>query len=301
MNINQLEYLLDINNTYSISNTAKRFFVTQQAMSNSIKQLENELGYTLLKRSKKGITFTDEGKIFLEYAEKILANFQEMQSSMLATSTHESNDNRKRIYIFNSSVIGYLINASLLSISRKNFPQISMRLFFNENNSYNVIEKLLKKECDICLITMNASALSARASLFAENNIVCEILAEDFIVSCFNNLSKYASNDMTFPNNHCIIHLSELEKYNNYFYDDSATSIMRFDDILSVRDILKKNTDVVAFMPNTTYRNYFSTSKYISRTIPEIILNHALLYRENCDHTTSQFIKIIKDETLKIL
>ena len=115
-----------------------------------------------------------------------------------------------------------------------------MRLFFNENNSYNVIEKLLKKECDICLITMNASALSARASLFAENNIVCEILAEDFIVSCFNNLSKYASNDMTFPNNHCIIHLSELEKYNNYFYDDSATSIMRFDDILSVRDILKK-------------------------------------------------------------
>lgn len=41
MRIEQLRYLSDIQNTHSISKTAKRFFVSQQAMSNSLKQLES--------------------------------------------------------------------------------------------------------------------------------------------------------------------------------------------------------------------------------------------------------------------
>ena len=47
MRIEQLRYLSDIQNTHSISKTAKRFFVSQQAMSNSLKQLESELKITL--------------------------------------------------------------------------------------------------------------------------------------------------------------------------------------------------------------------------------------------------------------
>lgn len=70
MQINQLEYLVDLSKTYSITNTAKRFYITQQAVSNSIKSLELELGVQLLNRSKKGVTFTPEGNLVLKYAKK---------------------------------------------------------------------------------------------------------------------------------------------------------------------------------------------------------------------------------------
>lgn len=308
MNINQLEYLLDISRTYSISNTAKRFFMTQQAMSSSIRQLEKELGYVLLKRNNKGILFTDEGKIFLTYAEKMLNDFAELKSHLDITANQENDDAKKFIYIYNSSVIGYLINGNLLSIARKNFPNTKVRLFFNENNSYNLIEKPLGKNCDICIITMNSVALNARQSFFEEKNLVCDVLARDFIVGCFNSLSKYASLDIPFSNvnvnentDQCVLHLSELEKYQDLFFENNAISIIRFDDILSVRDLLKKNTGLVTFMPNTTYKNYFSTSKYFAREIPDIVLTHALLYNKDCDEATMQFVNIIKEEVAKIL
>ena len=43
MRLDQLKYLVDIAQTGSITSTSQRFFVTQQAVSKSIKQLETEL------------------------------------------------------------------------------------------------------------------------------------------------------------------------------------------------------------------------------------------------------------------
>ncbi|MBQ2860056.1 MAG: LysR family transcriptional regulator, partial [Peptococcaceae bacterium] len=43
MNIDQLKYFADLAKTNSITNTAKRMFISQQALSESIKRLENEV------------------------------------------------------------------------------------------------------------------------------------------------------------------------------------------------------------------------------------------------------------------
>lgn len=51
MRTEQLQYLMDILKTGSINKTAQHFFISQQAVSNSLKQLENELGCTLLNRT----------------------------------------------------------------------------------------------------------------------------------------------------------------------------------------------------------------------------------------------------------
>ena len=57
MNIDQLRYFADLAKTNSITNTAKRMFISQQALSESIKRLENEVGCTLVNRSKTGVEF----------------------------------------------------------------------------------------------------------------------------------------------------------------------------------------------------------------------------------------------------
>lgn len=51
----------------SISEAAKELFISQSAVSQSIKQLEEQAGITLLRRTPKGVVPTGEGQIIYEY------------------------------------------------------------------------------------------------------------------------------------------------------------------------------------------------------------------------------------------
>lgn len=84
MNIDQLKYFADLAKTNSITTTAKRMFISQQALSESIKRLENELGCTLVNRSKTGIAFTEDGKLVLHYAQNILEQHVHMEQALQA-------------------------------------------------------------------------------------------------------------------------------------------------------------------------------------------------------------------------
>lgn len=54
----------------SISETAKQLFVSQPAVSLSIKQLEKTLGCTLFLRTQKGVKLTPEGEMLFSYVSK---------------------------------------------------------------------------------------------------------------------------------------------------------------------------------------------------------------------------------------
>lgn len=82
MNIDQLKYFADLAKTNSITTTAKRMFISQQALSESLKRLENELGCTLVTRSKSGVEFTEDGRMVLEYSLKILEQHKVMEEQL---------------------------------------------------------------------------------------------------------------------------------------------------------------------------------------------------------------------------
>ena len=68
MRFEQLHCLQEIARTGSITSAAKNLFISQQAVSNSVKQLEEELGVQLMIRSATGISLTAEGKEAVEFA-----------------------------------------------------------------------------------------------------------------------------------------------------------------------------------------------------------------------------------------
>ena len=65
MHTDQMAYLIDVAKTGSINTTAKRMFSSQQAVSESLKRLEAELNCTILNRSKRGVSLTEDGKYVL--------------------------------------------------------------------------------------------------------------------------------------------------------------------------------------------------------------------------------------------
>lgn len=78
MNIHQLECLITIVNTGTISKAAEVMNFTQPALTRTLKSLEDELGYPLFDREKKKLVLNETGKIAVKHAQKILKIEHEM-------------------------------------------------------------------------------------------------------------------------------------------------------------------------------------------------------------------------------
>ncbi|WP_240375980.1 LysR family transcriptional regulator [Bacillus piscicola] len=72
MNIHDLEILLAVSKEKSLRSAAESLNLTQSAISKKIKSIEKDLEVTLYNRNNRGITLTDEGREFLQYANRAL-------------------------------------------------------------------------------------------------------------------------------------------------------------------------------------------------------------------------------------
>ena len=72
MRLEQLQYLITISQNTSLSAAAEKLHLTPQALSMSITALEKDLDLTLLNRSFKGVSLTEDGQQVLAAAEIFL-------------------------------------------------------------------------------------------------------------------------------------------------------------------------------------------------------------------------------------
>lgn len=72
MNRNQLKYFVAAAESQSFTKAAEQFYITQTAITQQIRQLEDTLGCALFDRSTRPVTLTSAGKIFLIEAKAIL-------------------------------------------------------------------------------------------------------------------------------------------------------------------------------------------------------------------------------------
>ena len=63
--IRQVRYFVGVAETLSFRQASKQLYVSQPSLSVQVKQLEHELGVSLLRRSKRGVEITRAGEIFL--------------------------------------------------------------------------------------------------------------------------------------------------------------------------------------------------------------------------------------------
>lgn len=71
MTLEQIKYVLEVENTGSINRAAAKLFVTQSALSMAIKNLEDELGYQIFLRTNRGVVPTPSGRSLIAYLRSI--------------------------------------------------------------------------------------------------------------------------------------------------------------------------------------------------------------------------------------
>ena len=72
MTLLQLKYIVKIVECGSMNEASHALYVSQPALSSSVKELENELGIEIFTRSSQGIALTVDGAEFLTYARQVL-------------------------------------------------------------------------------------------------------------------------------------------------------------------------------------------------------------------------------------
>lgn len=84
MNINQLKYVIAVAASSSMREAATRLFVSQPALSASIRELEEEVGIEIFERTNKGISLTEAGREFLMYAKRAVGQYGILEERYLA-------------------------------------------------------------------------------------------------------------------------------------------------------------------------------------------------------------------------
>lgn len=72
MNTTHIKSFLYVSKYNSISKAADKLNYSTSTIYEHLKSLENEVGVTLYNKANRGIYLTENGEIFLEYANKIL-------------------------------------------------------------------------------------------------------------------------------------------------------------------------------------------------------------------------------------
>lgn len=72
MNIKQLQYFISVAENLSFTKAAQKHYISQTAVTQQIKALEEYLDMTLLKRTKRHVELTPEGEFFLNEARSIV-------------------------------------------------------------------------------------------------------------------------------------------------------------------------------------------------------------------------------------
>jgi len=87
--LRHLRYFVGVAETENVSRAALKLHVSQPALSRQIRDLEDEIGFCLLKRTAKSVRLTDAGRVFLDDARALLQSAEEAVTKARAVASAE--------------------------------------------------------------------------------------------------------------------------------------------------------------------------------------------------------------------
>jgi DNA-binding transcriptional LysR family regulator len=145
MELRHLRYFLAVSETSSFNKAAARLRISQPALSRQLRDLEEEIGVDLLRRSTRGVTLTPEGELFLEEVRVLLKHADDSVNKVRALARGEECELR----------VGYLailtrdILPPGLAVFQKAMPRVKVLL--QDRTTDEIIDGLHNSDLDLGL------------------------------------------------------------------------------------------------------------------------------------------------------
>jgi LysR family transcriptional regulator, benzoate and cis,cis-muconate-responsive activator of ben and cat genes len=89
MELRHLRYFVAVGDEENMSRAAIKLHVSQPALSKQVRDLEDEIGFSLLERTAKSVRLTDAGRAFLDNARALLQNADDAVTKARAVASAE--------------------------------------------------------------------------------------------------------------------------------------------------------------------------------------------------------------------
>jgi DNA-binding transcriptional LysR family regulator len=144
--LQQLRILKAIATEKNFTKAAEILYLSQPSLSKQIKTLEQNLNITLINRENNKISLTENGKVFLQYAERILALCEESCRALIDLK----NGDRGNLTVGASQTIGTYLMPRVLALFAQNYPQIDLKV--QVNSTRLIANNVLNREIDIAVV-----------------------------------------------------------------------------------------------------------------------------------------------------
>jgi DNA-binding transcriptional LysR family regulator len=144
--LQQLRILKAIATEKNFTKAAELLYLSQPSLSKQIKTLEKNLDVLLINRENNKILLTENGKVFLEYSERILALCEESCRALIDLKNGE----RGNLTVGASQTIGTYLMPRVLALFAQNYPQIDLKV--QVNSTRIVAKNVINREIDIAVV-----------------------------------------------------------------------------------------------------------------------------------------------------
>lgn len=222
--LQQLRILKAIGTERSFTKAAELLYLSQPSLSKQIKILEKNLDILLIHRENKQISLTENGKVFLQYSERILALCEESCRALIDLKNGE----RGNLRVGASQTIGIYLLPRVLALFAQNYPQISLKV---QVNSTRIISKnVMSREIDLAIV-------GGEIPEKFKKNLIVESFVEDEFSLIVSKLHPFASRKQITKDD--LYHL-------NFITLNSNSTIRKFiDNILRQNQIETKQLKII--------------------------------------------------------
>lgn len=144
MELSQLRYVVAVADLGSISAAARHLYVGQPSLSKSIKELENELGRPLFRRTARGVELTPSGRDFLSHARSIVA---QMDAVTELYRPPQNNSLRLSVCVPCASYVSHAYFRWAGRAAKQDF-----RLQYRETTSFSAMDAVVAEEAQVGIV-----------------------------------------------------------------------------------------------------------------------------------------------------
>ena len=220
MTLQQLSYAIAISEAGSLNKASEVLYVSQPSLTESVKELEKELGITIFIRSGRGVTLTPEGSDFILYARQVINDYSEL------VERFDSTKNFKKKFGVSTQHYSFAVKA-FVELVRDNDTS-RYELAIRETRTQQVISDVANLKSEIGIIYLSEFNKRAIGKLLRTANLEFHPL-----INCDAYVYLWSGHPLAKKKS---ISFEDLKDYPCLSFEQGDSSFYYAEEILSTQD-----------------------------------------------------------------
>ena len=166
MTLQQLHYIIGVSESGSFNKAAENLYVSQPSLTSAIKEVEKEFNISIFNRSSKGISLTQDGKEFIQYARQIYAQYENLLEKF------GEGFQRKKKFSVSCQHYSFATKSFVELVKKFGTSEYEFSIF--ETKTLDVIENVATQKSEIGILYMSDFNRKAIKKILNANDLVFE-------------------------------------------------------------------------------------------------------------------------------